>query len=512
MGLQLFLVVNIMSVSLMAILILLIYRPPGMRDWMAIHAGVLALGAAMLYAGSDWAGAILAAVFVPFVLVPSVLVSIAIRRAGSNRMRDAARLARWAAIFHPTARARFLAQSLLAQSKETLVEKAAALRDLQTRAPPHERALLEVVEARINGDWERLIALARAYPEFAGELKVLEIRSLGETGRLGPMIAAYEAARSRLLGNDLYTALLFVMAFNGRRDGVERLLDHRLRVLDNDAKLYWRAVAARNASPNDTWWREAMQDLATSAVNPTTRQAASRQLELTPDGAAQLTAHEREALATAEQWLLRQPVAAPIRSGRTPVTYLLIALNLAAFAALEVYGGSQHLRTVVSFGGMWPPLLIEAGEWWRLGSALFLHYGALHLGVNMLLLFLLGRDCEARVGSLRMLTAYLGGGLASSAGVLGVMWIGWSQPAVLVGASGAIFALIGYEVVRRLIGWTRYRDALDGRGLVIIAIVLVIQFVIDINIPQISLAAHAIGLAAGLLIGALLELSAQRKS
>jgi rhomboid protease GluP len=218
-----------------------------------------------------------------------------------------------------------------------------------------------------------------------------------------------------------------------------------------------------------------------------------------------LTPFERAALQDAEHWIISRPLRKPARPRHVPMTFSLIALNLAAFAALEMSGGSQDIMTAVRFGAMWPPLLVEQGEWWRLLSALFLHFGPLHLSINMLLLFLLGRDCESRSGSVRFLVVYLMGGVSSSAAVLALMWYRWTAPAVLIGASGAIFALIGFEVANRLLAWLSRRDAVDSRGLIIIAIVLVVQFGIDLSLPQVSLGAHASGFVAGMVLGSLMH-------
>jgi membrane associated rhomboid family serine protease len=75
---------------------------------------------------------------------------------------------------------------------------------------------------------------------------------------------------------------------------------------------------------------------------------------------------------------------------------------------------------------------VAEGEWWRLITAAFLHYGPLHLGMNMLVLWFIGPPLEEYFGHGRYALVYLVSGLAGSAGAL--------PRGVTVGASGAIWA------------------------------------------------------------------------
>jgi rhomboid protease GluP len=144
--------------------------------------------------------------------------------------------------------------------------------------------------------------------------------------------------------------------------------------------------------------------------------------------------------------------------------------------------------------------VLQDGEWWRLATALFLHHDWLHIGSNLLLLYLFGRLCETTSGSVRTLVIYCLGGLASSACVLWLMWLGAARYGVFLGASGAIFALFGAEAVRQFLNWTRSRDMLDRRGLVILAGAILIEVAVDLNVAEISFAAHASGFATGAVI------------
>src|SRR5439155_24177271 len=85
---------------------------------------------------------------------------------------------------------------------------------------------------------------------------------------------------------------------------------------------------------------------------------------------------------------------------------------------------------------------VAHGQWWRLITAAFMHYGPLHLGLNMLALYWFGTPVEQYLGRYRYLMLYLVSGLAGSAGALVV-----TPNSPTVGASGAIFGVLGAALV-----------------------------------------------------------------
>jgi rhomboid protease GluP len=189
------------------------------------------------------------------------------------------------------------------------------------------------------------------------------------------------------------------------------------------------------------------------------------------------------------------------------VTWLMIAAIGIVYMVAETHGGSESLRVLVDMGALWPPYVEVRGEWWRLLTALFLHLGPLHLGVNAFMLWVLGRPAEQTYGSLRMLLLYLLGGVASTAFVLWLALSGLTEPSVLIGASGAVMAVFGAIVAHRLVSWLRWHDPVDKRALILLPAILVLQVAADLASPQVSLAAHASGFIAGLVIGLALTMT-----
>jgi len=171
------------------------------------------------------------------------------------------------------------------------------------------------------------------------------------------------------------------------------------------------------------------------------------------------------------------------------VTKALIGVNVAVYVAELATGGGVNGTgsTIYLHGVLFGPLL-EQGEWWRLVTAAFLHYGPFHLLLNMVALYWFGSLLEERIGSGRYLLLYLVSGLAGSAGAL--LWSnGFLTPTV--GASGAIFGILGAGLVLE-----RQRDYVFGGSALG---VIVINFVFTFSISGISKGGHLGGLVGGIL-------------
>ena len=178
------------------------------------------------------------------------------------------------------------------------------------------------------------------------------------------------------------------------------------------------------------------------------------------------------------------------------VTKTLIALNLVVYALNLAQGSSlsQTKGSLFEKGALFvsSPFLpggLAEGEWWRLLTAAFLHGSLLHVGMNMLVLWLIGQPVEEAIGRGRFLALYIVSGLAGSAGA-----ILFDPYAITVGASGAIFGIMGAALV---LEWQR-SYVLGGSALSLIVVNLVLTFAI----PNISIGGHIGGLLGGA-VGAL---------
>jgi rhomboid protease GluP len=181
-------------------------------------------------------------------------------------------------------------------------------------------------------------------------------------------------------------------------------------------------------------------------------------------------------------------------------TYILIGMNLSVFALEIVSGGSQNLETLYQLGAL-SPEEVWLGEWWRVLSANFLHFGWLHLITNMLGLYFLGQFVELAIGISRYLFIYLISGTGSmlAFSVLAIKF-GDSQQ-LLVGASAAIMGLVGVIGAMFFRDWRKEKSRTATKRLRFILLVIVLQFVFDLTTPQVSFLSHLLGLAIGSITG-----------
>ena len=124
---------------------------------------------------------------------------------------------------------------------------------------------------------------------------------------------------------------------------------------------------------------------------------------------------------------------------RSPVTFVLVAANLAVFFAIWRSNANPLLvdtQRLVEFGAVDMRAIWE-GEIWRLVSGMFVHVGLWHLALNLLVLWQVGRLLEQVMGSARYLLVYLVSGVAGFS--LSLLF----HPALTAGASGAIFGVVG---------------------------------------------------------------------
>jgi rhomboid protease GluP len=173
---------------------------------------------------------------------------------------------------------------------------------------------------------------------------------------------------------------------------------------------------------------------------------------------------------------------------------ILITLNVAMFLAEIWFGGSTNPVTLDWLGALKPQAIRFEGEYWRMLTALFLHYGPLHLIFNLYALFVIGPGLERILGSLRFAACYLLAGLGGGAGVLLL------RRGDVVGASGCVLGIVGV--------WAGYllrhrHEPFAGRRLLNIILVVVIQVAFDLSTPQISMTAHVSGLVTGVILGLL---------
>lgn len=172
------------------------------------------------------------------------------------------------------------------------------------------------------------------------------------------------------------------------------------------------------------------------------------------------------------------------------ITKILIGMNIAVFIPSVASGGALgrassefHARFAVS------SLDLATGEWYRLVTSGFLHFGLIHVGMNMFILYQLGLTLESGIGRLRFASIYFASLLAGSFGAVLL-----KPDALTAGASGAVFGMAAAATIgmhRRGVGF-----AATGWGPM-----LLINLVFTFSVPGISIGGHLGGLIAGLILG-----------
>lgn len=179
-----------------------------------------------------------------------------------------------------------------------------------------------------------------------------------------------------------------------------------------------------------------------------------------------------------------------------PVTLGLIAACCAAFV-WQIEAGVLDDEAALIRGGALVREALLRGEIWRLASSMFLHADLGHIVGNMVPLFILGAACEHAFGGARAAGIYLAAGLAGGVATAAL------DPLPTVGASGAVFGLMGclVAVLQRLRHKIRMRD---GRIAVVVGLWALWQIALGFTSPWIANFAHIGGFVTGGLLGLLI--------
>jgi membrane associated rhomboid family serine protease len=198
------------------------------------------------------------------------------------------------------------------------------------------------------------------------------------------------------------------------------------------------------------------------------------------------------------------------------VTNILIAINVIIYLIMLILtvtagGGIANLggidQNILINAGAQVNFLVAQGQVWRIFTAMFLHFSLIHIGLNMLTLFLIGGVVEMVYGKWRYLLIYLASGIVG-----GIVTFFVLPPATLAaGASGAIFGVFGalgmfYILNRQALG--RYGTGAITNWLFWLGLNIVFGF----SVPGIGIWDHIGGLVAGMIIAALLMPRLRRRA
>lgn len=445
-----------------------------------------------------------------FVLLPLLAAALTptfFALAWSALARDQLRLARVAAALvvplwpFSAGERRRLRLAVRAMSGDHLDAEAAAL-----PGDPAERAVfaacLDVWRGDIPSAARRLDDPATLHAALARGEHALLLAVLGEARGADAMCAAWERlAPQGFIPRAADTHLLMVLAAGaGLVRECDALLDDLRSVTPRGRRAWWRCVALCRAGRADE--AVALADETLRAV-PLSRvwQRRFEALRRAPLPPAEVTARVTRVIETVRASVAAREALAELGWHRSyapfPATRIAVVALVVAQAGV-LRSPRPSAEALVRGGGLTVPLA-SAGEAWRLLSYALLHADALHLAVNALTLLFFGRFIEHRLGARTFaLTLTLG---AAGGGALALR--GAAPGTVVVGASGAVFALVG-AAVAHIAREPALRRTPEGRQeLVGLVALLAGQCAFDLWSPRVSASAHLGGLLAGALVGAI---------
>jgi len=183
-----------------------------------------------------------------------------------------------------------------------------------------------------------------------------------------------------------------------------------------------------------------------------------------------------------------------------PITTGIIGLNVLVFVIMVLRGVSPLLPSpeqAIAFGANVASLTFN-GQWWRLLTSMFVHFGIVHIGLNMWCLWNLGRAAEQLMGRASYLLAYFVSGIFSS-----IASVYWHPMGASAGASGAIFGMAGVLVSYVYLKKTPSHLTINKKMLGSLGTFIAYNLAFG-ALPGISNAAHIGGLVMGLAVGAAL--------
>ncbi len=370
-----------------------------------------------------------------------------------------------------------------------------------------ESHLIPAIERPAPGDDEPPDTPQVSLRDVLGIAPPVWIELLGAYGRTGDLDQAarmMQRLEDACRGRDessmwLHRGRMMFLALAGRPDSVRLLVDRkRARHMSAAARTYWVAVALQHHGDREAASEAFQRARSRSRGRP--RHLIDEALAELPESApVELSPQAGEVVAAVEAAPLPAPIEVPQLSRPVATWGLVVSLIAVAIAVSTLVGPSSDPGVLLRAGAMVRGRIAD-GEWWRLVSCAFVHVGPVHLIVNLIGLYFLGRVLEELFGHARTLAIY------GAAGIAGALASYLQSPATMsAGASGAIFGVLGAIFIELTLHRHRYRAAwkrgLWG-GLVVVTLA---QAGIGFLYPVIDQWAHGAGLITGLVLGAALS-------
>ena len=487
------------------------------RGWIFVSIFIFVVTAVTSYLIPNLGGLVGGCFWVIFILIPNILNRKVSQLVAQQRYHQASKLAQFVSWLHPADGLREKPQILHALDlgqQGAIAEALTILKRYETTSTPTGRFAI-VTLYQIDARWEELLLwiqenLSEVRLQKDSEMLLYYLRSLGETGDLNSLLHAWEYyERSIEQIPNLITrnlARMFVLAFCGEIEQVTRLINGSLRIYSPTIQVFWLATA-NLAAGNESLGREQLLSIRDSNDIRFSGAIERRLSYPVVEAERILTDKSKQILSRISAELLQEAKysgKADLTQPKPIATYFIIGLNLFAFALEIKFGGSTNFFSLYRLGALVPTEVIK-GDWWRLFTAAFLHFGFLHLLMNMFGLYVFGRLVELNLGILRYLILYITTGLGSMYAVTFMSVMGYSKTEFVVGASGCVMGLVGAFAAILFSDWLRHKTRIASKSLRGILSLIVLQAIFDLTTPQISFVGHTSGVIIGFVVGLLLK-------
>ncbi|WP_107667758.1 rhomboid family intramembrane serine protease [Cyanothece sp. BG0011] len=357
----------------------------------------------------------------------------------------------------------------------------------------------------ILGDWQSCLQ----WFNYQLEQKILwrdpllltyYIRTLGETGELNQLFQNLLKVQSVLLKYKKYSYIsrikLSAFAFSGQFLAVKKLLQSELSFYPKYLQEFWLVTAKTVRDQNKNNYKIILQKYL----------------------------QDHHLLKSSIQWRIKQrsiPFLNKIKNSNYKILFQLnfkekpmkenyktfnfkiqkftlffIILNSLGFMTEISFGGSENLESLYQLGAL-VPMVVWQGEFWRLVTANFLHYGWGHFLMNMFALYIIGNLVESLSNKYHYIIIYILSGVGSMFIFSYVALYANKLDYIVVGASASIMGLVGSLTAIFLRKWLQDKSAINRKRLLIMIMVISLQLVSDTLIPQVSMLSHLFGLLIG---------------
>jgi rhomboid protease GluP len=329
------------------------------------------------------------------------------------------------------------------------------------------------------------------------------IRALGETGELNQLFDNFLKVESTLLKFNKYSYIarikLYALAFSGQTVAIIEIFKNELSFYPKYLQEFWLITAKTMINHNPKNYKIFLQKcsnhhyiLKASLQWRLNKSSIQRQKNL-PE-----SAYKTLYILNFKNKNINQKFTS-LKIKNQTITSSLILVNLVVFIIELSFGGSENIETLYQLGAL-IPMIVWEGEFWRLITANFLHYGWGHLLMNMMGLYIIGNLVESLSNKYCYLLIYLISGIGAMFLFSYVSIYTHKLDYILVGASASIMGLVGSLTAIFLHKWYKNKSSINLKRLLVILIIIALQFISDLLIPQVSILSHLFGLLIGFIL------------